>query len=153
MPAGYSGTPLPKKLGIKPGVRVGTIRAPRGLLALLGDLPLGARLVRLRAGAPACSVVLCFAPDLRSLHEQFERAVDVLEVNGGLWIAWPKRSSALASDILESDVRRHGLAIGLVDNKICAIDEDWSGLRFVVRVQDRPRWRERWLMRRGGLQN
>lgn len=149
MPAGYSGTPLPKKLGIKPGARVGTIRAPRNLPALLADLPPGVRLVRLRAGARACSVILCFTPDLKSLHSQFERAVDALDVNGGLWIAWPKRSSAMASDILEADVRRVGLATGLVDNKICAIDDDWSGLRFVVRVSDRARWSDEWQARRG----
>ncbi len=140
MPAGYSGTPLPKKLGIKPGARVGTIRAPAILADLLDDLPMGARLLRLRAGAPPYDVVLLFAADLKALRAELDRAVGAITVDGGLWVAWPKRSSALASDVLESDVRRAGLAAGLVDNKICAVDDDWSGLRFVVRVEDRPGW-------------
>ncbi len=140
MPAGYSGTPLPKKLGIKPGARVGTIRAPAVVGDLLEDMPGGARLLRVRAGAPPHDVVLLFASDLKTLHAELDRGVAAIRVDGGLWVAWPKRTSPLASDVLESDVRRAGLAAGLVDNKICAIDDDWSGLRFVVRVEDRPDW-------------
>ena len=143
MTAGYSGTPLAKKLGIRPGDRVGTVRAPEHLETLLADLPGGARLLRLRRGGPPYPVILCFADSLRTLHSELGRAVGQLETAGGLWIAWPKRSSPLASDITESDVRREGLATGLVDNKICAIDTDWSGLRFVVRVDDRPGWEAR----------
>ena len=137
--AGYSGTPLPKKLGIKEGHRVGTVKPPPHLRELLEPLPLGARVVALRSSGEPYDVILLFARNFRSLEAGLPRAVPRLTYDGGLWIAWPKKSSPLASDVAEGDVRRLGLATGLVDNKICAVDPDWSGLRFVYRVEDRPR--------------
>lgn len=137
-PAGYSGTPLARKLGIKDGTRAATVGAPEGFRALLA-LPAS---VTLDAdpdpeGGPF-DVVVAFAPDRAALEARFPRGRALLDPTGGLWIAWPKQSSPLATDMRESDVRARGLADGLVDNKICAVDEDWSGLRFVVRLEDRP---------------
>ncbi len=135
-PAGYSGTPLPTKLGIRPGSRVLLTGAPEGFVEdTLGPLP-GVELHR-RAGRAPYDVVLVFAPDHRALAARFDPARRRLTTAGGLWVAWPKRSGALATDLDENVVREFGLATGLVDNKVCAIDATWSGLRFVVRLQDR----------------
>ena len=134
--AGYSGTPLPAKLGIKPGSRVLVKGAPAGFVEdTLGPLP--AVEVHRRAGRAPYDVVLAFAPDHRALTERFGPARQRLTPAGGLWVAWPKRSSGLATDLDENIVREFGLATGLVDNKVCAIDATWSGLRFVVRLADR----------------
>ena len=135
-PAGYSGTPLPTKLGIRPGSRVLVTGAPEGFVEdTLGAMP-GVELHR-RAGRALYDVVLAFAPDHRALAARFGPARQRLTTAGGLWVAWPKRSSGLATDLDENVVRDFGLAAGLVDNKVCAIDATWSGLRFVVRLRDR----------------
>jgi hypothetical protein len=136
--AGYSGTPLTRKLGIKEGYSVAALWAPDHFPELLEPLPGGVRLRSdLRAAGPH-DVLVAFVTTEGELRERFGRARVKLHHDGGLWIAWPKQSSPLATDLRESHVRAHGLAEGLVDNKICAIDEDWSGLRFVVRLADRP---------------
>lgn len=140
MSAGYSGTPLARKLGIKEGHRVATLGAPGHFAALLDPLPAS---VRLDAdpdpdGGPPFDVIVAFVPDAGHLEGRFAAGHALLDPYGGLWMAWPKQSSPLATDFRESDVRAHGLAAGLVDNKICAVDADWSGLRFVVRVENRP---------------
>jgi hypothetical protein len=136
--AGYSGTPLPRKLGIKAGARLGLLGAPPDFDRTLGELPLGASVRSVgRAGAPF-DVIVCFAKSARELERQLPALPARLDPAGGLWIAWPKKSSGLATDLTDVEVRRRGLALGLVDNKVCAIDETWSGLRFVVRLADRP---------------
>lgn len=141
MTAGYSGTPLPKKLGIEEGARVATAGAPEGFVDLLDPLPAHVRLRHdLRARGPF-DVLVVFARTQAELRDRFARAAERLVPDGGLWVAWPKKSSPLAGALRESHVREHGLSSGLVDNKICAIDGDWSGLRFVVRREDRPRGR------------
>jgi hypothetical protein len=132
-PAGYSGTPLPQKLGIKAGHRVLLAGAPDGFD--LGPLP-GVDLHR-RAGRTPYDVVLLFCADLRRLEREFVPQAGRLVANGGLWVVWPKRSSGVPTDLDENRVRAFGLAAGLVDNKVCAIDATWSGLRFVVRLRDR----------------
>jgi hypothetical protein len=133
---GYSGTPLPRKLGIAPGSRVLLTGAPAGFEdATLGPLP-GVEVHR-RAGRAPYDVVLAFAPDRRLLGQRFAPAAGRLTTAGGLWVLWPKRSSGVASDLDENVVRAHGLAVGLVDNKVCAVDATWSALRFVVRLRDR----------------
>ena len=138
MPAGYSGTPLPRKLGIKEGHDVASVGAPEHFADLLEPLPHGVRLRSdLRSRGPF-DVMVAFVRTERELRSRFERARARLAPAGGLWIAWPKQSSPLATKLKDSDVRSYGLSTGLVDNKVCAIDEDWSGLRFVVRVKDRP---------------
>ena len=137
MTAGYSGTPLARKLGIKPGHRVGTFVAPPSFRGLV-DLPEGARFVR--SPRTPCQVSVAFATDVRQLTARVKAAVAVMPADGGIWVAWPKKSSVLMTSLTFDIVQRHGLDIGLVDNKVCAIDDDWSGLRFVVRVGDRPSW-------------
>lgn len=138
MTAGYSGTPLAKKLGIREGHAIAALWAPDHFAGLLEPLPPGVRLRSdLRAAGPY-DVLVAFVTSEGELGDRFARARAALHHDGGLWIAWPKQSSPLATDLRESHVRAHGLAQGLVDNKVCAIDEHWSGLRFVVRLADRP---------------
>jgi hypothetical protein len=136
--AGYSGTPLPRKLGIKDGHRVLLAGAPADFD--LGDLPaldLHGVEVQRRASTKPYDVIVAFTPDRRTLDRRFPAVARRLVANGGLWIAWPKRSSGVPTDLDENVVRDVGLAAGLVDNKVCAVDATWSGLRFVVRLRDR----------------
>jgi hypothetical protein len=135
--AGYSGTPLPKKLGIRPGARLGLIGAPDGFETTLGSLPDGVRVVSVARGP--LDVIMGFFVERRALDRRFSVLARALDPAGGLWIVWPKRASGVATDLTENGVREVGLAAGLVDNKVCAVDEVWSGLRFVYRVADRPR--------------
>ena len=136
--AGYSGTPLPRKLGIKGESRVALVNAPQGFESTLGPLPDGATVQsRLR---PGLDVIVCFTTSRRELARRFERLAHSLDPAGGLWIAWPKKSSGVETDLDQSVVMEIGLATPLVDNKVCAIDETWSGLRFVVRKDNREGW-------------
>ena len=134
--AGYSGTPLPQKLGIKPGMRLALVRAPEGFERELNPLPDGVRLRTQARGAQ--DVVLFFATRRSELERRFDGLARAIAPAGGLWIAWPKRTACVATDLREGVVRELGLAHGLVDNKVCAVDDTWSGLRFVVRLKDRP---------------
>ena len=135
--AGYSGTPLPTKLGIKTGCRLTLVDAPAGFDELLAPMPDGVRIVR-RLGRDA-DVIVAFHTTRRQLDHRFDRLRRGMHDAGGLWIAWPKRASGVATDLTEDVVREIALAAGLVDNKVCAIDATWSGLRVVVRVADRRR--------------
>jgi hypothetical protein len=131
--AGYSGTPLAKKLGIKPQLRVALFNLPPDVEA------------ELREDLSHCSVVkrgeldfaIIFVKDRKDLREEFSRFARRLAPAGMLWASWPKKSSGVASDLNENDVRRMGLADGLVDVKVCAVSEVWSGLKFVIRLKDR----------------
>lgn len=129
--AGYSGTPLPKKLGIKPDAVVALLGAPRGFGKTLGALPDGAT-TRTQARGK-CDVILLFTKSAADLKKRYPAAARALADGGGLWIAWPKQASGVATDLNGNDVRAIGLESGLVDNKVCAIDDTWSGLRFVRR--------------------
>jgi hypothetical protein len=131
--AGYSGTPLPRKLGVKPGHRVALLGAPDGFE--LGELPDGVQLKR-RAGGKA-DVILAFHTRRAELERRLPALRALMEPAAGLWIAWPKRASKLDTDITEDVVREIALPTGLVDNKVCAIDETWSGLRLVIRLEHR----------------
>jgi hypothetical protein len=133
--AGYSGTPLVKKLGIKEGARVAIVRAPNGFAESL-NLPKGVAVRREARGR--LDVVLFFATRRAELARRFPTLANRLEPDGGLWVAWPKRASGVATDLSFDPVHEIGLANGLVDNKVAAIDDVWSGLRFVYRVADRP---------------
>jgi hypothetical protein len=133
--AGYSGTPLPRKLGIKPGARLAVVGAPDGFKATLGELPPDVR-VGTRARGPL-DVVVAFFVERAAFQRRLPGLKAALDSAGGLWIAWPKRASGVATDLSEGVVRELGLAAGLVDNKVCAIDGVWSGLRFVYRLRDR----------------
>jgi hypothetical protein len=126
--AGYSGTPLPRKLGIKDGSRVRLVGEPEGFARALGVPP------RRRGDA---DVIVLFAHSALDLSRTFPAARKALRQDGGLWVAWPKKASGVSTDLTEASVRGFGLAQGLVDNKVCAIDDTWSGLRFVVRLADR----------------
>jgi hypothetical protein len=136
--AGYSGTPLPQKLGIKAGHAVGLDGSPSGFEKTLGVLPEGARLSPARRGK-AFDVLLLFVRDRKALEAKIEKTIARMAADTALWICWPKKTSPLASDVNENDVRALGLAAGVVDVKICAVDEDWSGLKFVYRLKDRPK--------------
>ena len=133
--AGYSGTALPQKLGIKPGARLALVRAPAGFEKMLNPLPEGVRLRTQARGAQ--DVVVFFATRRAELDRRFDALARTIGPAGGLWIAWPKRTACVATDLREGIVRELGLAHGLVDNKVCAVDETWSGLRFVFRLSDR----------------
>jgi hypothetical protein len=135
MSAGYSGTPLPRKLGIKPQARLGVIGAPPGFDEVLGDLPPGVSVHRRLRGT--FDVLVAFVRTRSELERRLPALKQALDQAGGLWVAWPKRSSGVATDLSDGTVRDVGLGIGLVDNKVCAIDTTWSGLRFVYRVADR----------------
>lgn len=135
--AGYSGTPLVRKLGVKPDARLGLIGAPEGFDATLGELPPGVR-VRRRLGGEPFDVIVAFFDRRAELNRRLPALARALDPAGGLWLAWPKRASGVATDVTEDVVRTLGLAAGLVDNKVCAIDPVWSGLRLVVRLRDRP---------------
>ena len=134
--AGYSGTPLPRKLGIKPGHRVLALGAPDGFAdGTLGELPDG---VALRTTARGTADVIVSFHDRRAeLARRMPRLRELMEPAAGLWIAWPKRASGVDTDLTEDLVRELALANRLVDNKVCAIDETWSGLRLVIRLRDR----------------
>src|SRR5579863_3315623 len=132
---GYSGTPLPKKLGIKPGFHVCLIEAPpevrtelKAALAECGDVS---------AGKTALDFAMVFTKSKAGLTKDFNRISKLLTPAGMLWISWPKKSSGVATDLDENQVRAIGLAAGLVDVKVCAVTEIWSGLKFVRRLKDR----------------
>ena len=134
--AGYSGTPLPKKLGIKPGHRVYLGAAPEGFLEkALVPLPEGVTI--LRSARRPIDVALVFCRTMADLRTRFAAAEAAMTTNGGLWVAWPKKASGWATELDEGVVQRFGLDAGLVDNKGCAVTDVWSGLRFVVRLVDR----------------
>jgi len=133
--AGYSGTPLVKKLGIKPGARVGLVNAPDNFQATLGELPDDVKFVK--SNTKSLDLILCFVLSERILARDFTKLAQRLTSNGMIWIAWPKKSSGVATDLTFERVQRIGLDAGLVDVKICAIDDTWSGLKFVYRLKDR----------------
>ena len=134
--AGYSGTPLARKLGVKEGALVALLGAPEGFEAELEPLPDGVRLRRRLQ--PDLDVIVLFVTDRRRLEGRFPQAAASLQPAGGLWVAWPRWSSGVATDLTEDVLREVGLPTGLVDNKVCAISESWSGLRFVIRRENRP---------------
>ena len=133
--AGYSGTPLAQKLGIKAGHLVRLLGAPAGLADSLEPLPAGVRVLT-RTG-PKADVIICFVTAYADLQRRFDALAAAVFPNGGLWFAWPKKASKVPTDITEDVVRDHAVAAGLVDNKVCAIDQTWSGLRIVHRRENR----------------
>ncbi|HWC27437.1 MAG TPA: DUF3052 domain-containing protein [Solirubrobacteraceae bacterium] len=137
MTVGYSGTPLARKLGLKAGMRVRYVAAPAGFEALLGELPEGARVLA-RAAADLDLAVL-FVTRRRALERGLASLQPKLRPDGMIWVAWPKRASKLATDVTEDVVREVALPRGLVDVKVCAIDEVWSGLKLVFRRELRER--------------
>ena len=133
--AGYSDTPLAKKLGIKESSRIALVNAPKGFQKQLGVLPANAQIVA-RLLKPL-DIILLFTDAEKTLVRDFPSLVKKLSTNGMIWIAWPKKSSGVPTDLSFDRVQRVGLQGGLVDVKICAMDETWSGLKFVYRLKDR----------------
>ena len=148
-PAGYSGTPLPRKLGIKPGARIGLAGAPGGFGARLEPLPDGARIEAstfstgasteegpagpVLPGTGPFDMIVFFTVEQAELAGRLSELRARMAPAAGLWIAWPKRASRVPTDMTEDVIREIALPTGLVDNKVCAIDEVWSGLRLVIR--------------------
>jgi hypothetical protein len=127
--AGYSGTPLPKKLGVKEHSRLALIGAPDNCDATLGPLPAGVT-ISSRTSSEA-DVIVLFVTKFAKLRSEFGKAMKMMpEAGGMLWVAWPKKAAKTDSDLDEGLIRDFGLAEGVVDTKVCAIDEKWSGLRF-----------------------
>jgi hypothetical protein len=131
---GYSGTPLPKKLGIKPGLRVQFSNAPADVLEQLADA-LAACNIQKQGAAP--DFALLFTKSRAELKKEFAKMAKTLAPAGMLWVSWPKKSSGVETDLNDNAVREIGLDAGLVDVKVCAVTEIWSGLKFVRRLKDR----------------
>lgn len=135
--AGYSGKPLVQKLGIKPGTRFGLRHAPPDFADALEPWPAGATLVG--SVQKPLDGMLLFVTEAAALEREFGQTAGMLVPAGMLWVAWPKKAARQATDLTEDRVRAIGLAAGLVDVKVCAVTEIWSGLKFVRRLTDRPR--------------
>jgi hypothetical protein len=134
--AGYSSTPLPKKLGIKPGSRIAIVSAPDGFLeSTLQPLPDEVEMLS-RARGPL-DVLVFFTKRRAELERRFDTLAKALDPAGALWVAWPKGTSGVATDLTENAVRDVALPKGLVDTKVAAIDDTWSGLKLVIRLENR----------------
>ena len=135
---GYSRTPLPKKLGLKEGGTMVLVNAPPGIESFLVPLPAASSLgTKLTANN---QLILLFCKDVATLRKSLPDASKKLHANGGLWISWPKKTSKLFVDLTEDGIRTIVLPTGLVDVKVCAVNEDWSGLKLVVRNELRSTW-------------
>jgi hypothetical protein len=135
--SGYSGTPLPKKLGLKEGHDVAYLNAPDDFEELMHPMPADVSISTRASGKK--DVIVLFATSEAELKKRFPTAKKALKYDGGLWFAYPKKASGVATDLEFENAQKVGLDGGLVDNKSCAIDEVWSGLRFVYRLTDRPK--------------
>jgi Protein of unknown function (DUF3052) len=133
---GYSGTPLPKKLGIKDGFHVALVNMPAEVKAELRDAFAKCRITKDLRGP--LDFIFLFSRSRSELEREIIRAAKALAPAGMLWISWPKKSSGVATDITEDTVRQTGLGAGLVDVKVCAVTDVWSGLKFVIPVKNRP---------------
>jgi len=133
--AGYSGTPLPKKLGIKEGFRVAFLDLPAEVKPELKDALASCQIVK--DGGRPLDFAMVFVKSQAKLKKEFRRFAKLLAPAGMLWVSWPKKTSGVATDLTENDVRGIGLEAGLVDVKVCAVTEVWSGLKFVIRIKDR----------------
>jgi hypothetical protein len=131
--SGYSDTPLAMKLGFKAGHQACYVNAPEGFAELVGELPERCRIGHTLSGTN--DIVVCFVRQRRVLEQRLPALRRALKADGMLWIAWPKKASGVQTDVTEDVVRAVALPTGLVDTKVCAIDETWSGLRLVVRKE------------------
>jgi len=133
--AGYSGTPLPQKLGIKPGLTVVTINAPANYRRLLGQIPDSVTFSeRLKSGS---SFVHLFTSRRSEMQKKMSILRDKISDNGAIWVSWPKKSSGISTDVTEDVIREIALPLGFVDIKVCAVDETWSGLKLMIRRENR----------------
>lgn len=132
---GYSGTPLAKKLGLKENFRIRIIHAPVNYFELLPDLPEGIKIVKTKS--KSLDFIHLFSKEAKELNQFIPELKNELVSNGMIWISWPKKSSKIPTDVTEDVIRAIALRIGLVDIKVCAVDEIWSGLKLVIPVRDR----------------
>ena len=133
--AGYSGTPLPQKLGIKPGLMVVTINPPANYRRLLGQIPDSVTFSeRLKSGS---SFVHLFTSRRSEMQKKMSILRDKISDNGAIWVSWPKKSSGISTDVTEDVIREIALPLGFVDIKVCAVDETWSGLKLMIRRENR----------------
>jgi hypothetical protein len=133
--AGYSGTPLPQKLGIKPGLTVVTINAPANYRRLLGQIPDSVTFSeRLKSGS---SFVHLFTSRWSEMQKKMSILRDKISDNGAIWVSWPKKSSGISTDVTEDVIREIALPLGFVDIKVCAVDDIWSGLKLMIRRENR----------------
>ena len=135
--AGYSGTPLAQKLGIKPDYRIHVANPPGNYRKLVAPLPKGVKLVPRVSGDT--DIVHLFSTSRGDLAGKLRAALAKLKVDGVIWVSWPKKSSKVATDISEDTVRELALPLGLVDIKVCAVDDVWSGLKLVIRKENRKK--------------
>jgi hypothetical protein len=131
--AGYSGTPLAKKLGFKPGVVMATLDAPADYRTWVGDLPAGARVVAGVGRGRSLTAVHIFATTRTALPRHLQLLREGLEPDGFVWVSWPKRASKVPTDVTEGLIRELALPLGFVDVKVCAVTDVWSGLKLVIR--------------------
>ncbi len=133
--AGYSGTPLAKKLGIKPGARVLVDNGPENYRELVDPLPEGVTLLRRSAGR--LDLVHVFATAIRQVADGLQQYHTRIARDGAIWVSWPKKAAKVPTDVTEDVIRELALPLGLVDTKVCAVDETWSGLKLVIRRENR----------------
>lgn len=133
--AGYSGTPLQKKLGLKPGYKIYILRPPTEYFRWISPLPEGAEVLEKQSGE--LDFIHLFVKEKKVFQQEFVKGKRHLKKDGMLWISWPKKASKVPTDLDENTIRDIGLREGLVDVKVCAVDDVWSGLKFVFRVKDR----------------
>jgi hypothetical protein len=133
--AGYSGTPLPQKLGLKPGTIVVAIEAPPHYRKLLEPIPSGVNFATRAVGKT--NFVHLFVKERRDLQKQLSILRKKIAENATLWVSWPKKSSGVATDVTEDVIRAVALPLGFVDVKVCAVDETWSGLKLMIRKENR----------------
>jgi hypothetical protein len=132
--AGYSTTPLIKKIGIKTGMKISILNAPQDFWKEVTEMP---DVKSISKPAQGMDLILYFADSKKEYEKNFPKLAKTLEPTGMLWIGWPKKTSRIPTDLNENVIRDFGLASGLVDVKVCAITEKWSGLKFVIRLKDR----------------
>lgn len=137
-PAGYSGTPLPAKLGIKPDMRVALLHAPDGIESTLGPLPDGVSIQHRVRRNQRVDLIVAFVTEREHLARNIGWLVSTLPPDGAFWVAWPKKASKMNTDMTDHAVRDVALPMGWVDVKVCAIDATWSGLKLVLRKELRP---------------
>jgi hypothetical protein len=133
--AGYSGTPLPQKLGIKPGMIVVAIDAPENYRKLLGEIPSGVNFATRPVGNT--KFVHIFVKERRTLQTQLQTLRRKIAEDAAVWVSWPKKSSGVPTDVTENVIRAVALPIGFVDIKVCAVDDVWSGLKLMIRKENR----------------
>ena len=138
--AGYSGTPLPKKLGLKEGGVMVLLNAPSGIEQSLSPMPAGARITSTLARTNTLIVLFC--KDMAALKKSLSATAKKMHADGSLWISWPKKASRLFVDLTEDGIRAVALPTGLVDVKVCAVNTDWSGLKLMVRKEKRESWNQ-----------